>query len=336
VTTTDPLSELLATAWKSLDSGDLEAAERDVERASSHSADDPEVVTLGGLLAASRGDIDRALAELERASALDPTYATPVINAVDIVLYSQARADEALVLCDRALERVVEEEELIDVILMKIDALTLVGERDDEVRELLGELDACSIDDPQACCRVGDVQLRLGELDAAQLSYQGSILRGELADARFGLGCVHEARDNIRAAIPEWLRCRELDALEPYPPHHITPAEFQTVAEDALAELPPVAVEKLANVAILIEDSPSPDLIREGLDPRLLGLFTSAERAFEGQALSIDTVQLFQRNLERVTGDHEHLADEIRITVLHETAHFFGLDEDALRELGLD
>lgn len=333
---TDPLSELLATAWKSLDSGDLPGAEQAHERAAQHTPDDAEVVTIGGLLAATRGDIERALADLGRASELDPAYATPLINAADIALYSEGDAEAALGLCDRALERVSEEEELIDVILIKIDALTTLGDRDDEVRALLAELDACSIDDPKACSNIGDAYLRLGDLDAAERSYRGSILRGELADARFGLGCVHEARDDIRAAIPEWLRCRELDALEPYPPHHIAPAEFQEVAEDALAELPPIAIEKLSNVAIVIEDSPSPDLIREGLDPRLLGLFTPADRAFEGQALSIDTVQLFQRNLERVTGDRDHLADEIRITVLHETAHFFGLDEDALRDLGLD
>ena len=288
------------------------------------------------MLAAAHGELERALSELERASALDPTYATPLINAAEITLYSRSLPDQAIDLCDRALERVSDEDDLIDAVLIKIDALGSLGERDDDVRALVAELQACSIEDPCVCCHIGDVLLALGDVDAAASAYRASILRGELADARFGLGCAHESREDMPSAVKEWLRCRDLDALEPEAPHHISPEEFQRIAEAALAELPRVAVDKLENVAILIEDAPSPELIRQGLDPRLLGLFTPADRAFEGQALSVDTVQLFQRNLERVTSDADQLAEEIRITVLHETAHYFGLDEDDLEQLGLD
>ena len=51
---------------------------------------------------------------------------------------------------------------------------------------------------------------------------------------------------------------------------------------------------------------------------------------------TITNILLFRKNLERAATDAAHLVEEIRITVLHETAHYFGLDEDDLEELGLD
>jgi predicted Zn-dependent protease with MMP-like domain len=48
------------------------------------------------------------------------------------------------------------------------------------------------------------------------------------------------------------------------------------------------------------------------------------------------SIALFQRNLERMARDQDELVEEIRVTLLHEVGHFLGLDEDGLRDLGLD
>jgi predicted Zn-dependent protease with MMP-like domain len=50
----------------------------------------------------------------------------------------------------------------------------------------------------------------------------------------------------------------------------------------------------------------------------------------------VGVIQLFQRNLERDAHDEEDLADEIRITVLHETAHYFGAGEQDMHRFGLN
>jgi len=47
-------------------------------------------------------------------------------------------------------------------------------------------------------------------------------------------------------------------------------------------------------------------------------------------------IRLFKRNLERIAHDLDDLAEEVRITVLHETAHYFGLEDDDLEKIGLD
>ena len=95
---------------------------------------------------------------------------------------------------------------------------------------------------------------------------------------------------------------------------------FEQIVEAALAELPPELARGLRNVAIVIEDE------REG-DPGLYGLW-------EAEDYMPDKITIFQRPLERSFADENELREEIRITVLHELAHYFGIDEDRLDELG--
>ena len=66
---------------------------------------------------------------------------------------------------------------------------------------------------------------------------------------------------------------------------------------------------------------------------------TKAHRFPTGEtwrAPAVTNILLFKTNLERASADAEQLADEIRITVLHEIGHYFGLDEDRLTELGYE
>lgn len=98
---------------------------------------------------------------------------------------------------------------------------------------------------------------------------------------------------------------------------------FEEHVRRALDSLPPELARGLRNVAIVIEDE-HPD------DPELLGLFE------EGGEYLPDKVTIYRLPLEESFPDPAELEREIRITVLHELAHFFGLDEDRLGELGYD
>ncbi|MBP8811944.1 MAG: metallopeptidase family protein, partial [Kofleriaceae bacterium] len=104
--------------------------------------------------------------------------------------------------------------------------------------------------------------------------------------------------------------------------------------------LPEEVQAKLTNVPILIDDLPSDHLVEDGIDPRLLGVFEGTpmpEESAVGGAPTVTSIHLFRKNLERAGGgDPEAIADEVRTTVLHETAHYFGLDDDELEKLGLD
>ena len=99
-------------------------------------------------------------------------------------------------------------------------------------------------------------------------------------------------------------------------------SEFEAHVRRALDSLPAELAGGLENVAVVVEDE-NPD------DPDLFGLFQ--EDPYLPAKISIYRVPL-----EEEFDDAEELEREIRITVLHELAHYFGLDEDRLADLGYD
>jgi predicted Zn-dependent protease with MMP-like domain len=95
---------------------------------------------------------------------------------------------------------------------------------------------------------------------------------------------------------------------------------FEEHVRRALDSLPPDLARGLRNVAVLVEDE-NPD------DPDLYGLFEEAE-------FMPAKITIYRLPLEDSFPDRAELEREIRITVLHELAHYFGIDEDRLDELG--
>ena len=99
-------------------------------------------------------------------------------------------------------------------------------------------------------------------------------------------------------------------------------ASFEEHVRAALDSLPPHIARALENVAVVVEDE-NPD------EPDLLGLFQ--EEPYLPAKISI-----YRLPLEESFPDPRELRDEIRITVLHELAHYFGIEEDRLGELGYE
>lgn len=157
------------------------------------------------------------------------------------------------------------------------------------------------------------------------------------------LGLVAERRGDLAEAERRFSRARSLAPGDFPRPISLSPAEFEAAVEAALAGLPEQVRRYLANVAITVEDLPSDaDLLASDppLAPGLLGLFRGAPY---GQKSSMDpwshlpsSIVLFQKNLERFARSREELAEEIRITLVHEVGHFLGLDEEELYQRGLE
>jgi predicted Zn-dependent protease with MMP-like domain len=95
---------------------------------------------------------------------------------------------------------------------------------------------------------------------------------------------------------------------------------FEDHVRRALDELPPQIARALENVAVVVEE-------QDPEDPDLFGLWQS-------HPYMPDKITIFRRPLTEAFPDAPELEKEIRITVLHELAHYFGIDEDRLDELG--
>lgn len=109
----------------------------------------------------------------------------------------------------------------------------------------------------------------------------------------------------------------------------LTRAELERIARAAVASLPPNIRLALENVAITVEGE-HPD------DPDLYGLYEGlpATEAGDWAGQLPARIRIFATPLGEDFPDPAELAEEIRITVLHELAHHFGIDEDRLDELG--
>ena len=116
-------------------------------------------------------------------------------------------------------------------------------------------------------------------------------------------------------------------------------AAFEALVDRALAAIPAPYRDALQEVAILIEDEPSPEQLREnglGPDDGLYGLYEGVPRTEYGADWSAtpNRITLFRLPLEDDFPDAGELEDEVRLTVLHELAHHLGIDDDRLDELG--
>ena len=102
---------------------------------------------------------------------------------------------------------------------------------------------------------------------------------------------------------------------------------FEEQVDAALADLPPEFARALENVAVVIEEQ-NPE------EPDLFGWYDGLGPGRDHAGALPDRIVIYRRPLERAFSDPEELRREIRVTVLHEVGHFFGLDEERIDELG--
>ncbi len=115
----------------------------------------------------------------------------------------------------------------------------------------------------------------------------------------------------------------------------MTPSEFEDIVSETLERLPAWVHEALDNIDVLIEDEAG-----EALDPEgqgLLGLYTGVplpERGSDYAGELPDVIYLFRRPHLEMNLPVEELKNEIVTTLVHEIAHYFGIDDEQLHELG--
>lgn len=118
--------------------------------------------------------------------------------------------------------------------------------------------------------------------------------------------------------------------------------EFDRIVKRAIRRIPRELRVHLDNVLISVRKRPSPEILAEmdlAPDEPLLGVFQGVslmERSVTAPPLFPDTIFLFQEPLEEMCETLEELEEQIEITVVHEIAHFFGINEGRLAELGYE
>jgi len=115
--------------------------------------------------------------------------------------------------------------------------------------------------------------------------------------------------------------------------------QFEQLVEEALAELPARYRDLLSNIVIIVEDYPRRRRSRRSKAPSeqslLLGEFYGIPRTEKSvfEPGPPDQVFLYQKNIEAICATEEEIREQVRLTVLHELGHYFGLKEDELDHL---
>ena len=115
---------------------------------------------------------------------------------------------------------------------------------------------------------------------------------------------------------------------------------FVKVVEEALDSLPQEFRSRIRNVAVLVEDMPPHQpfsALRSGQQRRLLlGLFhgvPTTKKSIFDLPTGPDHIVLYQKNIEAVSSSEAEVREQIRLTVIHELGHYFGMDENQLKDV---
>ena len=107
--------------------------------------------------------------------------------------------------------------------------------------------------------------------------------------------------------------------------------EFEELVAEALDGIPPELARLMRNVVVVVEDDAPED------DPDLLGLYDGTPLTERGEwyaGVLPDRISIFRRPVLELCETREDVVEEVRVTVVHEIAHHFGIDDDRLHQLG--
>jgi predicted Zn-dependent protease with MMP-like domain/Flp pilus assembly protein TadD len=344
----------LEPGWRALEAGDVATARR---LAGEAGEDDPEALLLLAACCREEDDVEPAVALLRRAIAADGEWPTPELWLAELLAADPDALEEALRHAARALDLADDEGEYLSALALKAGLEAELG-RPEAAKRTLADLPPgdVALGDADLALEIADLHLALGDPALARARLRTlTAVDPSSADAWHALGCAAAELDDDVEMRAAWKRVWALDAAPAaaggdgegdgdlgaggrLASRALADGEVAAIAEAALGELPPRARELLRGVPILIAELPAEADVEAGLDPRALGLFSGTaypEQSHLGGQPGLTQIVLFRRNLERVGGDDEELREEVRITMLHETGHFFGMDDEELDGAGL-
>ncbi len=197
---------------------------------------------------------------------------------------------------------------------------------------------------PEFAEALADGNLRCARFTEARAAAERALLSDpQAAGALDILAYIAEREGNVTRADELLARVRAADSCA-HGPCRLDEPSFRAAMKDALDQIPEEFQRALdKNLAILVESVPSDALLRSTqppLDPTILGFYSGVplpdREPSQAPPPLPDTIHLFQRNLEHISGTRDELVDEIATTLYHEIAHYLGFEEDEMEGLGLE
>lgn len=333
----DQFSAHLDRGWELVQRGDTRGAEASARRALEIDPNSPEAHNLLGFVAAMEGEGEEAIESYRQAIALDDTYLEAMLNAAEVYIHPLGDYDQAIEMCDQALELAEVDEEIIDALLLKFDALLGKGDLD-EAGRAVAKIPDGPYDNPNHTFLIGRAYYEIGQVErAAELIEEAVRKDPRHAEAHYYLGLIRDERGDMRGATQAFLRSRELDIELGMPPWAPGRDGFVGLAQKSIAALNPVLRRYVEAADIYVSDVPGMELVAEGVDPRALVLLDGIaseerERGFRGSdSRPCARVFVYALNVARLAGSIEGIEREVTLALEREITATFLEAEQAER-----
>lgn len=330
----DQLSAHLDRGWDLAQKGDASGASACAKRALEIDPQSPEVHNLLGYAAALAGESEEALDHYRQAIALDETYLEAMLNAAEVLMHPLGEWDEAIDLCDDALEYAETKEEIADCLLLRVDAL--LGKADVEgAKKCMMRLPEPPFDNDSYVFLIGRAYYELGETEKATPFIEEAVRADPThADAYYYLGLLRDDAGDARGAVEAFLRSRALDMAKAAPAWAPSPEAFAQLVRRVIQGLDALLGRWVRGAEIYIVDVPGAELVVDGVDPRAMVLLDArvpdepdpAGRTGDGAMQA--RLFIYQRNVERSAGSVAALEAELSAGIEREITAVF-LDRDA-------
>ena len=332
----DQFSAHLDRGWDLVQRGDTRGAEASARRALEIDPNSPEAHNLLGYVAALEGEGEEAIEAYRQAIALDETYLEAMLNAAEVYIHPIGDYEQAIEMCDQALELAEVDEEVIDALLLKFDALLGKGDAE-EAGRVVARMPEGPYDNPNHTFLVGRAYYEVGRTErATQLIEEAAAKDPRHAEAHYYLGLVRDEQGDMPGATQAFLRSRELDLEMGMPPWAPSRDAFAALAKKASDELNPVLRRYVDRADLYVSDLPGMELVAEGVDPRALVLLDGLATDEQGRPdlkgndnRPCARVFVYALNVTRLAGNVDGLEREVTLALEREiTATFLETDQD--------
>jgi len=288
----DQLTAHLERGWDLAQRGDTRGAASSARRALELDPDSPEVHNLLGFVAALEGDCEEAVEAYQQAVLLDDSYVEAMLNAAELLVHPMARYDEALRMCEQVLDISEYDDEVVDALLLKFEALSATG-RDEEAIKTLARMPEGPFDNASQNYLAGRAHFEAGDHDTARRFIEAALQQDERnPEAQYYAGLLAEEQGDARAACVAFLRTRQLELEMGMPAWAPNPETFLLFTQNAIAALDEGLRAYMERAELYVADLPGPEVVVDGVDPRSSAL---VEAMFVGP--------------EDVEGDREDVGD---------------------------
>jgi Flp pilus assembly protein TadD len=306
----DQFSAHLDRGWELIQRGDMGGAEHSARRALELDAESPEAFNLLGYVATLQGEFEDAVDHYLQAIALDDCYLEAILNAAEVMIHPIGNFEAAERMCDDALDLAESDDERVDALLLKFDAL-IGQERHAAAKELCERFPPGPYENPAHAFLVGRALYEIGEVKrAAPLIEQAASLNVQSPDAFYYLGLILDEQGRGGEATRAFLRSRELDSEGTGPAWSLDNATFLACVARAVQSLDTELRHCVDEEQLFVADVPGVEVVIDGVDPRaplLLDTLTTES----GELRSALRVIVYKKNLERIAPTAEALEVEL-------------------------